>query len=121
MSVITTNNIRIQSFSCRTARQWWRTESREVMPTDETATGVTMGYEDGELRVQYLGQQYDVTRFRKFHPGGANTLGWFRGGDVTGQLQRTHHSPAAYSLLEDYRMAPDQPLPDKDEVSWKEF
>ncbi|KAG8302430.1 Fatty acid 2-hydroxylase [Homalodisca vitripennis] len=63
-----------------------------------------MGYEDGELHVKYLGREYDVTRFRKFHPGGANTLAWFRGSDVTSQLVHTHHSEAAYSLLEDYRV-----------------
>lgn len=75
-----------------------------------------MGYEDGELHVKYLGREYDVTRFRKFHPGGANTLSWFRGGDITQQLVHTHHSEAAYSLLEDYR-ADGRPTEDKDEVS----
>lgn len=79
-----------------------------------------MGYEDGELHVKYLGREYDVTRFRKFHPGGANTLAWFRGSDVTKQLVLTHHSESAYSLLEDYRKDDDKEakkLDDKDEVS----
>lgn len=78
-----------------------------------------MGYEDGELHVKYLGRDYDVTRFRKFHPGGANTLAWFRGSDVTKQLVHTHHSESAYSLLEDYRKDDKDAknLDDKDEVS----
>lgn len=54
--------------------------------------------------VQYLGSKYDVSRFRKFHPGGANTLSWFRNNDVTKQMDETEHSEAAYSLLQDYRV-----------------
>lgn len=75
-----------------------------------------MTYEDDELHVQYMGHKYDVTRFRKFHPGGANTLGWFKGGDITDQLRKMHHSAAAYNLLEDYMVVEDRVLPDKDEV-----
>ncbi|XP_046679947.1 fatty acid 2-hydroxylase [Homalodisca vitripennis] len=80
-----------------------------------------MGYEDGELHVKYLGREYDVTRFRKFHPGGANTLAWFRGSDVTSQLVHTHHSEAAYSLLEDYRVGAQlQGDIDEEQIDWSQ-
>lgn len=62
-----------------------------------------MGYENEDLTVKYLGKEYVVTKFKKFHPGGSNTLSAFKGLDITKQFIETEHSPAAYNLLKDYR------------------
>lgn len=74
-----------------------------------------MGLDDSQLLIKYLGQEYELSRFRKFHPGGANTLARFRGKDIGEQLRATQHSQAAYSLMEDY--AKSARAPDIDEVS----
>lgn len=68
--------------------------------------------------VKYNGKTHDVSRFLSFHPGGSNTLRTFEGCDVTAQLEKTQHSPAAYDLLKDYRVREEKDSPEFDlEVS----
>lgn len=73
------------------------------------------GSDESPLLMKYLGREYELSRFRKLHPGGTDTLTRFRGKDVGEQLRVTQHSQAAYSLLEDY--ATPTGAPDIDEVS----
>lgn len=82
-----------------------------------------MGYDDDELHIRYLGAEYNISRFRKFHPGGSNTLSIFKGSDITKQLIKTNHSPAAYNLLEEYRVENKNKGPPSDEddlVDWSQ-
>uniref|UniRef100_A0A1B6DBJ9 Cytochrome b5 heme-binding domain-containing protein n=1 Tax=Clastoptera arizonana TaxID=38151 RepID=A0A1B6DBJ9_9HEMI len=74
-----------------------------------------MGYADEGITIKYLGKEYDVTKFKKFHPGGSNTLTAFKGLDITKQFIETEHSPAAYSLLKEYDVKEET---EEDLVDW---
>lgn len=74
-----------------------------------------MVHDESRFIVKYLGQEYNLSRFRKFYPGGADTLAQFRGKDISRQMRETRHTEAAYSLLGDYTML--VKAPDIDEVS----
>lgn len=62
-----------------------------------------------DFLIHHKGQKHNVARFLKFHPGGSNTLKYFKNGDITEQLIKTHHSPSAYELLKDYRVSEENP------------
>ncbi|XP_075227724.1 fatty acid 2-hydroxylase isoform X1 [Lycorma delicatula] len=54
------------------------------------------------LVLRYKGKDHDFARFRKFHPGGSNTLGWYNGKEIGQVLESTHHSKSAYHLIKEY-------------------
>ncbi|KAL1463609.1 hypothetical protein WDU94_015349 [Cyamophila willieti] len=70
---------------------------------------MTLTDNSGDFIIKHNGKKHNVAKFLKFHPGGSNTLKYFKDGDITDQLIQTHHSPSAYELLKDYKVSDDNP------------
>lgn len=53
--------------------------------------------------VNYLGEQYNIKRFLKNHPGGINYVRQFKDKSVREQMLNTNHSTCAFYLLREYK------------------
>ncbi|RZF45336.1 hypothetical protein LSTR_LSTR010423 [Laodelphax striatellus] len=114
-----------ENMSRRTAQ----TRVEHAMDTDEKDRESDSSGDQAKARliVKYNGEDHDITRFGKFHPGGARTLQRFAGRDVSETLERTHHSPAALKLVPEYRVKDEQQVSptnaddwDRDLIDWSQ-
>lgn len=84
-------------------------EIGETSETEETGyTGDTKDRGDTEcdprIVVTYQGNQYDITAFVKYHPGGKKVLLDNNGADVETLMRANQHSDRAYAKLATYRV-----------------
>lgn len=60
--------------------------------------------EEEKIVVTYKGENYDVTKFAKKHPGGKQILIDNIGKDIESAMSNVGHSSQAYTLLNKYKM-----------------
>lgn len=60
---------------------------------------------DNRFRVYYKNEVYDISEFRKKHPGGINTLNGLQNADISYRFENAPpHSEAARYLMKEYRI-----------------
>ncbi|XP_053605399.1 uncharacterized protein Fa2h [Plodia interpunctella] len=54
--------------------------------------------------VQFAGAHYDIKQFLRDHPGGVNTLKYFKGRNIMAAMEKFGHSSGAYHMLGDFKV-----------------
>lgn len=54
--------------------------------------------------VKFAGEDYDLKKFLRDHPGGVNTLKKYEGKSITHAMKLYEHSHSAYHMLSDFKI-----------------
>ncbi|CAG9787404.1 unnamed protein product [Diatraea saccharalis] len=57
-----------------------------------------------DFQVVYNGQNYDINKFLRDHPGGVNTLKKYKGKSIVQAMDSFGHSTSAYHMLNDFKI-----------------